>query len=471
MFASDLIPETKGRIDGAWADAASGKTLAVTDPATGEELARVPDMDGADTTRAVEAADRCFARGAAPPETRGAWLRGVGDAIRGHRRELGRIITLENGKPLDQGVGEADYAAGFFHVTAGNLGAIASRTLAERPRDHAWTVHHRPAGVAALITPWNFPLAMAAKKLSAALAAGCPVVVKPSEITPLSMIALFTLLERAGLPPGMANLVTGMPEPIGRVLCEHPAVRVLSFTGATADSVKRLALELGGNAPFIVFEDADLDAAVDHLIQNKFRGSGQTCVCANRILVQRPVIEPFTAAVADRVRRLRTGPGLEEGVDVGPLINRAGYDKVRRHLSDALAKGAVQIASGPLPPNPGTGLYFPPTVIRGVTPDMACAREETFGPLIPIMEFATEEDAVRESNATEYGLAAYLFTADRARAERVIAGLRFGHVGHNTGTGPAPQAPFGGMKQSGIGREGGIEGILEFVEMQTVPRG
>jgi succinate-semialdehyde dehydrogenase/glutarate-semialdehyde dehydrogenase len=404
----------------------------------------------------------------------------VGDAIRDERSELGRIITLENGKPLDQSVGEADYAAGFFHYTAQHVDALASRTLEERPRDHTWTVHFRPAGVAALITPWNFPLAMVAKKLSAAVAAGCPVVIKPSEITPLSMIALFTLLERIGLPPGAANLVIGMPEPIGAVLCGHPAVRVLSFTGSTrvgkhliraaADSVKRLSLELGGNAPFVVFEDADLHLAVLHLIRNKFRGSGQTCVCANRVLVQRPVLEPFAERLAERVRALRTGPGLEEGVDVGPLINRAGYEKVVRHLNDALEKGAVRLAAGPLPGDGKGGLFFPPTVLRGVTADMACVREETFGPLIPLLPFDTEEEAVAAGNDTEYGLAAYIFTADPARAERVIARLRFGHVGHNTGTGPAPEAPFGGMKQSGFGREGGREGLLEFVEIQTVPR-
>jgi succinate-semialdehyde dehydrogenase/glutarate-semialdehyde dehydrogenase len=480
MLESKLVPDMKGYIDGAWTSAASGRTLAVTDPATGDRLADVPDMDGEDTARAVEAAARCFARGPEPLEQRKARLTTVGDAIREHRRELGRIITLENGKPLDQGVGEADYAAGFFHATARNLHALAPHTLEERPREHAWTVHYRPAGVAALITPWNFPLAMVAKKLAAALAAGCPVVVKPSEITPLSMIALFTLLERTGLPAGAVNLVIGMPEPIGKVLCEHPDVRVLSFTGSTrvgkhlirttADLVKRLALELGGNAPFIVFEDADLDRAVEHLIQNKFRGSGQTCVCANRVLVQRAVMEPFATRLETRVRALTTGPGLAEGVDVGPLINRSGYEKVERHLKDALDKGAVRTAAGALPDNPGPGRFFPPTVLRGVTPDMLCAREETFGPLVPLMEFESEDDAVTESNDTEYGLAAYLFTGDPARAERVIARLRFGHMGHNTGTGPAPEAPFGGMKQSGIGREGGREGLLEFVEIQTVPR-
>jgi succinate-semialdehyde dehydrogenase/glutarate-semialdehyde dehydrogenase len=335
--------------------------------------------------------------------------------------------------------------------------------------------------VAALITPWNFPFAMIAKKLAAAIAADCAVIVKPSGKTPLSMIALFELLREAGFPAGRANLVIGRSAPIGQVLCQHPGVRVLSFTGstavgrtlisATADQVKRLSLELGGNAPFLVFEDADPAYAAEQLVQNKLRASGQTCVCTNRVFVHRAVAEPFVRALVERVGPLRVGDGMEPGVDLGPLIDRAGYEKVRAHVEDALANGAVRVAGHDFDPEGRDfGFFFPPTVLRGVTMGMACTREETFGPIFPIVEFETEAEALTWSNQTDYGLAAYVFTEDEARAERVVEQLRFGHVGLNTGTGPAPEAPFGGMKQSGFGREGGAEGLLEFVELQTVPR-
>lgn len=475
MLESKLLPHLDGYIGGKWTGGAGA--LAVINPANGEILAEVPDMGEGETENAVEAAAACLDEPASL-EKRRSWVRALGAAIRENREELGRIITLENGKPIVEGEGEADYAAGFFEHTAEHMDILEPRRLKERPRDHAWTVYSRPAGVAALITPWNFPLAMVAKKLSGALAAGCPSVIKPSEKTPLTMIALFTLLERVGLPPGMCNLVTGMPKPIGKVLCEHPAVRVISFTGSTgvgkhliaagAGTVKRMALELGGNAPFIVFADADLELAADHLMQNKFRAGGQTCVCANRILVESPAAETFAAAVSKRVKTLVVGDGLERKTSVGPMIDADGMEKVRRHLADAVDKGAKVVAEASAP-DVEAARFFSPTVLRGITGEMACTREETFGPLVPIMEFESEERAVSLANDTEYGLAAYLFCGNRERAERVISRLRFGHVGRNTGTGPTPEAPFGGMKQSGIGREGGHEGILEFVELQTVP--
>ncbi len=479
MYQSELIPAMKGYIAGQWVSADSGRTMNVHNPATGDLLGAVPMMEAAETTRAVEAAEGALAE-APSAEQRKAWLMAIAKALRDNAFELGRIVTLENGKPLAQGEGEAAYAAGFFEYAGQNMDVLKPRRLDERPNDHTWTVHFRPAGVVALITPWNFPLAMVAKKLAASIAAGAPAVVKPSEKTPLSMIALFRLMDRLDMPPGFVNLVIGEPKEIGRVLMEHEAVRVVSFTGSTAvgrhlitasaPSVKRLSLELGGNAPFLVFDDCDIAAATDHLMKNKFRAGGQTCVCTNRVLVQKGVVDRFAAAVAEKVLALKVGNGMEEGVDIGPLIDRAGHDKVRRHLEDALKKGAVSLTGDvPAPEGPNWGQFFKPTVLRGVTPEMACAREETFGPLVAIQEFDTEEDAIRLANGTEYGLAAYVFTKDADRACRVIRNLRFGHVGWNTGSGPAPQAPFGGMKQSGFGREGGPEGMMEFVEIQTVP--
>src|SRR5699024_4095309 len=328
-----------------------------------------------------------------------------------------------------------------------------------------------------------FPIGMIAKKLSAALSAGCPSVIKPASETPLTMIALFQLLhEHVDLPAGMVNLVMGSASEIGAELCASPDVPMLSFTGSTGvgkklieqteDQVKKLGLQLGGNAPFIVFEDADLDAAADNLMANKFRGGGQTCVCANRVYVHSKVYDAFRSKVVERVQAMQVGNGLEEGVDIGPLINRQGFDKVRDHVSDALSKGAELVAgTHPDELDSGKDLFYPPTVITGVKHDMACCRDETFGPLVPLISFDDEDEAIKWANTTEYGLASYIFTGDDERAARVMAHLNFGHCGYNTGTGPTPEAPFGGMKQSGIGREGGLEGLMEYVELQTVPRG
>jgi succinate-semialdehyde dehydrogenase/glutarate-semialdehyde dehydrogenase len=416
-------------------------------------------------------------------QNRKEWLEAIDGALRNQQEELGRILTLEHGKPHAEARGEVLYAAGFFAYAARNIEALAPRTLQERPRNCSWTVYHRPAGAVALITPWNFPIGMIAKKLSASLAAGAPAVIKPSVKTPLTMIALLNLLDQElNLPSGMVNLVTGAAGPIGDALLNDPRIRVISFTGSTsvgqqlirdsAADVKRLALELGGNAPFIVFADADLEQAADQLIANKFRGAGQTCVCANRILVEDAVIDTFAAKVAERAQRLKLGDGMEPDIDIGPLIDRSGYDKVRRHYLDALEKGATTVLGN----DPGAleqdyGAYFPPTVVSGVTPQMACWREETFGPLVPMAPFEGEDHALELANDTEFGLASYLFTGDDDRAERLITRLQFPHVGWNTGSGPTPEAPFGGMKHSGFGREGGLEGLFEFIDTQTVPRG
>ncbi|MBI4578129.1 MAG: aldehyde dehydrogenase family protein, partial [Planctomycetes bacterium] len=330
-----------------------------------------------------------------------------------------------------------------------------------------------------LIVPWNFPLGMLAKKLAPALGAGCGVVIKPAALTPLATIACCHLMEQAGLPPGRCNLVIGRAGPIGEVLCSHPAVRVLSFTGSTevgqllirstAAHIKRLTMELGGNAPFIVFEDADLEPAANELIANKFRASGQTCVCTNRVYVQQPVAEAFTGLVARRVEKLRVGNGLDPETDIGPLVDRQAFIKVAEHVRDALAKGARRIVGhDPEPPASDWGAYYPPTLLVDITPDMLVCREETFGPVVAVSTFESEDEVVDMANDTIYGLAAYVFTRDPARADRVIRRLSFGHVGWNTGTGPTPEAPFGGMKQSGFGREGGLEGLFEFCETQVV---
>ncbi len=480
MMESPLLTNCCGYIDGKWCHAQSGRTMPVINPATGQTIAEVPVMGGAETHQAVEAAARALSTPASIQQRR-AWLGRLAELIHDHREELGRIITHEHGKPLKEAQGEAEYAASFFRYYSRCLDHLQPKHLSERPRNHDWTIYYRPAGVAALITPWNFPLAMLAKKFSAALAADCCSVIKPSSKTPLSMVALFSLLEQIDLPPGKANLVLGPAGEISDVLCEHPAVRIISFTGstsvgkkliaATAPHLKRLSLELGGNAPFVVFEDADLDNAVDHLMSNKFRGSGQTCVCANRLYVQRSVVDTFSAKLADRVNSLKVGNGMDEDVEMGPLIDRNAFDKVLRHVEDALSHGAQRVAGvQPKIPGENQGCFFPPTVLRGVTPAMECVNDETFGPLAPVIEFDTEREVIEAANRTEYGLAAYVFTADDQRADRVISRLMFGHVGHNTGSGPTAEAPFGGMKHSGFGREGGLEGLHDFVEPQTVPR-
>ncbi len=480
MLSSPLLKNVAGYIDGKWTPADSGKTMRVVNPATGETIANVPVMGRDETVRAVDSASRALATPASI-EQRSEWLRQLADRITDHRKELGRIVTHEHGKPWKEAQSEADYAASFFRFYSQCVDHLKPRQVSVHSRDHTWTVHYRPAGVVGLVTPWNFPLAMLAKKFSAALAADCCCLIKPSSKTPLSMIALFALMEELNLPAGKANLVLGPAAEISEVLCEHPAVRVISFTGSTsvgkklmaasAPHLKRLSLELGGNAPFIVFDDADIDQSVEHLMANKFRGAGQTCVCANRVYVQSTIVDAFAKKLAAIVNKLKLGNGMNEDTDIGPLIDRDGFDKVKHHVDDALALGADRIAgTAPVNAPESAGNFFPPTVLRGVTSAMECVREETFGPLVPIIEFEDEQEVVAAANSTEYGLAAYVFTSDDERAERVIARLNFGHVGHNTGTGPTAEAPFGGMKQSGFGREGGVEGLHDFTEPQSVPR-
>lgn len=481
MIASDLVPNIASYIDGGWVSGSSGRSHTVRNPATGEVLAETPQLTQGEVESAILAADRAF-RNSVDLETRRRWLRGIHDALIEHKAELGRIVTLENGKPLPEAIGEVEYAAGFFKYYSEKIDALRPERLEETPRGCRWTIQHPPAGVAASITPWNFPLAMFAKKLAPALAAGCAMVAKPSKETPLSMIALHSLAEQVGVPAGRMNLVLGSSGEIGKIFCTHPLVRIISCTSSTetgrillresADHIKRLALELGGNAPFIVCEDADLEAAAAGLMANKFRGAGQTCVCANRVFVHKAVEREFLAILKPKVEGLRVGDGMEAGIDIGPLVNRAGFDKAADHVADALAQGAERVCGAePAPPAEDWGAFFPPTVITGVREGMRVFAEETFGPVVAVCPFTTDEEVVRRANDTEYGLAAYVFTADEERGFRIIEGLRFGHVGLNTGTGPTPEAPFGGMKHSGFGREGGLEGLFEFIEPRTVAAG
>ncbi|MCB9596644.1 MAG: NAD-dependent succinate-semialdehyde dehydrogenase [Sandaracinaceae bacterium] len=478
-FSSPLLDQVGGFVDGAWILAEVRPCFVVTDPANGEVLAYVPELGAAEARAAVEAARAALSRVGSLAERRG-WLTRIAELLTEHADELAMIITRENGKPLGEARGEVLYAAGFYAHAATSAEHLVPRVLDERPRGLTWTVHHRPAGVVGLITPWNFPLAMLAKKLSAALAAGCAAVVKPAEVTPLTCVAFFRLLERVGLPRGLVNLVAGDAQAIGEVLCSHPAVRVLSFTGSTAvgrklaaqaaPHLKRLSLELGGNAPCLVFEDADLDATVEALVANKLRAAGQTCVCTNRVLAHASIADALATKLASRVAALVVGPGTEPNVDVGPLIDGRGWDKVHDHVEDAVERGA-SVVGGALADRPTEtdGWFFRPMVLSGVPLDARCMQAETFGPLLPIATFTTEDEAMAIANDVDAGLAAYVFTADGARAERVARGLRFGHVGLGTATGPTPEAPFGGMGASGYGREGGLEGLMEYVEIQTVP--
>jgi succinate-semialdehyde dehydrogenase / glutarate-semialdehyde dehydrogenase len=478
LLSSPLLPQIGGYVDGRWRTSAAGPPLRIVNPATGETLAEVPSLGARETTDAAEAGAVAMQTPTTLDERR-SWLRALSAAMTAHRDELGQIITLEQGKPLAEGVAEVDYAISFFSFFAEQLAALAPRAVPSQARNLEWTVMQRPAGVAGLISPWNFPLAMLAKKLAAAIGAGCAVVAKPSELTPLSAIALWTIIDRLKMPPGLMNLIVGEPAPIGKVLCQHPAIRVVSFTGSTevgrvliresANYVKRLALELGGNAPFVVFEDAEVQLAADALVANKFRAGGQTCVCTNRVYVQSEIAASFVDALAERVGRLKVGDGMQPGTDIGPLINRAGFDKVDRHVRDAIAKGATRIVGhDPEPSKHDWGNFYPATLLTGITPEMELCQEETFGPVVAVSEFRDEDAVVEACNSTIYGLAAYVFTNDAARGERVIARLAFGHVGLNTGSGPAAHAPFGGMKKSGFGREGGLEGLLEFCEPQTI---
>ncbi|HEY8494002.1 MAG TPA: NAD-dependent succinate-semialdehyde dehydrogenase [Myxococcota bacterium] len=467
---------TQAFLGGKWSDADSGATFPVRDPATGEELARVPRCGVAETRRAIEAAAAAQpAWRARTAAERAGVLRRFHDLVLEHQDDLALLVTREQGKPLAEARGEIAYAAGFLGWFAEEARRIYGETIPAHRPDARLLVVREPIGVGAGITPWNFPAAMIARKIAPALAVGCAIVTKPAEATPLTALALAELASRAGLPAGLLSVVTGDAEDapvIGGELTANPTVRALSFTGSTevgkllmaqcATTVKRVSLELGGNAPFLVFDDADLAAAVEGAMASKFRNAGQTCVCANRILVQDGIHDRFVAALAERIRALRVAPGTEPGAQIGPLIDGDGFAKVERHVADATARGARALVGGR--PHALGGTFFEPTLLDGVTPDMLLAQEETFGPVAGILRFRDEAEGVRLANDTPAGLAAYFYARDPARIWRVAEALEYGMVGINTGLVSTEVAPFGGVKQSGIGREGSRHGVEEWLE-------
>ncbi len=451
--------------------------MAVTNPANGEVLGRVPGWGATETVEAVDAAKRAFREWSGwTGKERGAVLRRWYEGMVAAKEDLAVILTSEQGKPLAEARGEIEYAASYVEFYAEEAKRIAGEMLGSHRRDARILVLRQAAGVVAAITPWNFPAAMITRKVSPALAAGCTVVVKPAEETPLTALALAELARRAEFPRGVLNVITGVPEEIGGVMTSHPAVRVVGFTGSTevgkllmrqsASTVKRVALELGGNAPFLVFDDADVEAAVEGAMAAKFRNMGQTCVCANRFYVQRGVAKEFTERLCAAVSALKVGDGMEEGVTQGPLINEAAVEKVKEHVADAVKRGARVVMGGKA--HAKGGRFFEPTVITQVTQAMVVTREETFGPVAAVVEFDTEDEAVEWANATEFGLAAYVYTRDVGRVVRTAEALEYGMVGVNTGLLSSELAPFGGVKQSGNSREGSHYGMEEFQELKYV---
>ena len=464
-------------IDGHWADADSGKTLAVTNPADGAVLGTVPDMRGAETRRAIDAANSAWpAWRARTAKERHAILLRWFNLMMQHQEDLAQLLTAEQGKPLAEARGEIAYGASFVEWFAEEGKRAYGEVIPQHQADKRILVIKQPIGVAAMITPWNFPNAMITRKAAPALAAGCTVVIKPAKLTPFSALAMAELAERAGIPAGVLNIVTGDATAIGGEMCANPVVRKLSFTGSTeigrtlmrlsSDTVKKLSLELGGNAPFIVFDDADLDAAVEGAIASKYRNAGQTCVCANRIYVQDGVYDAFAAKLTEKVKGFKVGAGSEPGVVIGPLIDEQGVKKVESHVADAVAKGAKVVLGGKR--HVKGGLFFEPTVITGVTAEMQVSFEETFGPVAPLIRFADEAEAIRLANNTEFGLAGYFYARDIGRIWRVAEQMETGMVSVNSGILSTEVAPFGGVKQSGLGREGARYGLEEYLEVKYV---
>jgi succinate-semialdehyde dehydrogenase / glutarate-semialdehyde dehydrogenase len=468
----------QGAIDGKWVDADSGRRFAVTDPATGRHVSDVADMGVAETRRAIDAAARALpAWRAKTAKERAAVLRRWFDLIVANTDDLALLMTTEQGKPLAESRGEVAYGASFVEWFAEEGKRAYGDIIPTTGNDRRLLVMKQPIGVCAAITPWNFPIAMITRKVAPALAAGCTVVAKPAEATPLSALALVELANRAGVPPGVFNVVVADGSgaaAIGLELCTNPVVRKVSFTGSTevgrillrqcADTVKKLSLELGGNAPFIVFDDADLDAAVEGALASKYRNAGQTCVCANRFYVQDGVYDAFAAKLAAKVSQFKVGAGTEPGVMIGPLIEPAAIEKVKEHVADAIGKGATVLLGGK--PHALGGLFFEPTVLTGVTASMKVAREETFGPVAPLFRFKDEAEAIAMANDTEFGLAAYFYSRDIGRVFRVAEALESGMVCANSGLLSNEVSPFGGVKQSGLGREGSKYGIDEYLEIK-----
>ena len=467
-------------IDGAWVNAKSGGTVSVDNPATGEVIGTVPKMGTVETREAIEAADRAFQTWRKKTgKEKAAVLRKWFDLMMANVDDLARLMTIEQGKPLAESKGEVAYAAAFLEWFGEEAKRIYGDTIPGHQGDKRIVVLKQPIGVAACITPWNFPLAMITRKAGPAIAAGCTVVLKPASQTPFSALALAELAERAGIPKGVFNVVTGSAAEIGKEMTTNPIVKKVSFTGSTevgkvlmtqaAGTVKKLSLELGGNAPFLVFDDADLDAAVEGAIASKYRNTGQTCVCVNRIYVQDSVYDAFAAKLSVAVSKLNPANGLEDGATQGPLIDDKAVTKVEEHIEDALKHGARVVVGGKR--HAKGGRFFQPTVLADVTPKMMISREETFGPVAPLFRFKTEEEALTLANDTEFGLAAYFFGRDIARVWRVAEGLESGMVGINTGLISTEVAPFGGVKESGLGREGSRYGIDEYLEIKYLCMG
>ena len=461
-------------IGGEWIEA-NGSGIAVTNPSTGAVIGHVPRLGRAETAGAIAAAATAQKDWAArPAKERADILRRWFDLMTAHKQDLGRILTAEQGKPLPEAVGEITYGASFIEWFAEEARRVYGDTIPGHQRDKRILVLKQPIGVVAAITPWNFPNAMITRKAGPALASGCAMVLKPASQTPFSAIALAVLAERAGLPAGLFSVVTGSAVEIGAEMTANPVVRKLTFTGSTeigielygqsAKTIKKLGLELGGNAPFIVFDDADLDAAVEGALIAKYRNNGQTCVCANRIYVQSGVYDAFAEKLIAAVAKLKTGDGFAEGVNLGPLIDKAALEKVQEHVADAVAKGATVALGGK--PHALGGTFYEATVLTGVTPDMAVAREETFGPLAPLFRFSDEAEVIAQANDTEFGLASYFYARDLARVFRVAEALEYGMVGVNTGLISTAEAPFGGVKMSGLGREGSHFGMDDFIELK-----
>ena len=464
-------------IAGVWVDADSAETVAVSNPATGEQLGTVPMCGTAETVRAIEAADAAQKQWRdVPAKERAGILRKLSDLMLANGDDLALIMTSEQGKPLAEAKGEIGYAASFIEWFADEARRIYGDTIPATSNDKRIIALKQPVGTTAAITPWNFPTAMLTRKVGPALAAGCSMVVKPATQTPYSALAFAVLAERAGVPKGLLSVLTGSAAQIGGEMTRSPLVRKLSFTGSTevgrtlmrqsAETIKKLSLELGGNAPFIVFDDADIDAAVEGAMVSKYRNTGQTCVCANRIYVQRPVLQAFTDKLVAKVEALKVGNGLDPGVTQGPLIDAKAVAKIEEHIADARAKGGKVLVGGKR--HALGGLFFEPTVIGGATAEMLFAKEETFGPLAPIFAFDTEAEVIGLANDSEFGLASYFYSRDIGRVMRVAERLESGIVGVNTGLVSTAEAPFGGVKQSGLGREGSKYGLDDYLEVKYV---
>ncbi len=472
---------TQSYIDGKWIDAPDGAAFAVDNPANGTNIAHVSNLGAKQAEQAIEAANRAFpAWRARTAKERSSILRKWFDLIIAHTDDLARIMTIEQGKPFTEAKGEIAYGASFVEWFAEQAKRVMGDTISAPLATNRMLVLREPIGVCAAITPWNFPNAMITRKVAPAIAAGCTIVLKPAEQTPLSALALAVLAEQAGIPPGVLNIITADSDnsiAIGKVLCASPIVRKVTFTGSTpvgrilmqqsASSIKKMSLELGGHAPFIVFEDADLDAAIDGAMISKYRNAGQTCVCTNRFYVHAKVYDSFVEKLAARVSgTLAVGEGFEDKVTTGPLIDDAAIAKVQEHVEDAIAKGAKVVTGGAA--HSRGGRFYQPTVLSNINENMLCMREETFGPVAPVVKFTDEAEVIRLANNTDYGLASYFYSRDIGRIFRVAEALEYGMVGVNTGLISNEMAPFGGVKQSGLGREGSVYGMDDFMEMKYV---